>query len=343
MNKQQSEHFIESSFCKEDLTFEVPLRPQSLQDFIGQNSVRDRLEVLIGAAKKRKEALGHCLFSGPPGLGKTTLSYILSQAMGTNLCVTSGPVIEKAGDLAGILTNLKEGDILFIDEIHRMNRAVEEYLYSAMEDFVLDLLIDSGPNARSVQVKLNRFTLVGATTRLGLLSSPLRSRFAFNCRLDYYDVAVLEQVILRTARILNIQIDKEAARTIAMRARGTPRIANNLLKWVRDYAQMRADNKVTAKIVVSALDMLEIDDCGLDEMDKKILRVIIDHYDGGPVGLNTIAIAVGEESTTLEEVHEPYLVMQGFIERTPRGRKVTSLGYRHMGKQTRKSVRSRDE
>jgi Holliday junction DNA helicase RuvB len=332
MTTQNNNQFIESSFCKSDLTFEVPLRPQSLQDFIGQEPIRDRLEVLIGAAKNRGEALGHCLFSGPPGLGKTTLAKILSKAMGTNFTVTSGPVIEKAGDLAGILTNLKEGDILFIDEIHRMSRTVEEYLYSAMEDFALDLLIDNGPNARSVQVKLNRFTLVGATTRLGLLSSPLRSRFAFNCRLDYYDVDVLEQVIIRTGHILNITIDKQAARAIALRSRGTPRIANNLLKWVRDYAQMRANNQVTPRVVDAALNMLEIDERGLDEMDKKILNVIIDHYEGGPVGLNTIAVAVGEESSTLEEVHEPYLVLQGFLERTSRGRKVTARGYEHMGK-----------
>lgn len=326
----RSEHFIESSLCEEDKSFEVPLRPQSLQDFLGQDNIKSRLDVLVGAAKQRREALGHCLFSGPPGLGKTTLANILSKAMGTNLSVTSGPVIEKPGDLAGLLTHLKEGDILFIDEIHRMSRNVEEYLYSAMEDFSLDLLIDSGPNARSVQVKLNKFTLVGATTRLGLLSSPLRSRFAFNCRLDYYDVAVLEKVIIRTGRILNITVDESAAHGIARRSRGTPRIANNLLKWVRDYAQMHAGNKVTADVVNKALEMLEIDEMGLDEMDIKILRVIIEHYDGGPVGLNTIAVAVGEEGSTLEEVYEPYLVLQGFIERTPRGRKVTALGYNHM-------------
>lgn len=324
--------FIESSFVQEDETFEVPLRPQSLSDFIGQPGICDRLKIFIGAAKQRAEPLGHCIFSGPPGLGKTTLANILAKSMGTNLVVTSGPVIEKPGDLAGVLTNLKKGDVLFIDEIHRLNRSVEEYLYPAMEDFALDLLIDSGPNARSVQVKLNPFTLAGATTRLGLLSSPLRSRFGLTCRLDYYTPEDLEKVILRTSRILNLTIDKESTLEIAYRSRGTPRIANNLLRWVRDYAQMHTNNKITLNVVKDALGMLAIDEKGLDEMDKKILNVMIDLYEGGPVGLNTIAVAVGEESTTIEEVYEPYLIMQGFIKRTPRGREVTSLGYSHMGK-----------
>jgi holliday junction DNA helicase RuvB len=324
--------FIESSFSKQDVTFETPLRPQSLGDFIGQEHLRERLEVFIGAAKQRKEALGHCLFYGPPGLGKTTLAHILSKAMGTNLVVTSGPVIEKAGDLAGILTNLKEGDILFIDEIHRLNRTVEEYLYPAMEDFALDLLIDSGPSARSVQVKLNRFTLVGATTRSGLLSAPMRSRFGFNCRLDYYEPHVLEKILLRSSQILNIYLEPEGAREIAERSRGTPRIANNLLRWVRDYAQMRAQNKTDKTTVRAALEMLSIDHKGLDEMDKKILSLIIDYYEGGPVGINTIAVAIGEEPTTLSEVYEPYLIMQGFLKRTPRGREVTTLAYQHLGR-----------
>ena len=332
-----TETFIESSLQLQDATFEVPLRPQALSAFIGQAAIRERLEVLMEAAKQRKEALVHCLFSGPPGLGKTTLANILAKNMGTNLVVTSGPVIEKAGDLAGVLTNLKEGDILFIDEIHRMSRNVEEYLYPAMEDFVLDLLIDSGPNARSVQVKLNKFTLVGATTRLGLLSGPLRSRFGFNSRLDYYPPEELEQIIERSSRILNLTLDPGAAQAIAQRSRGTPRISNNLLRWVRDYAQIRTNNKVSVSVVDQALGMLSIDEKGLDEMDKKILNVLIDHYDGGPVGLNTIAVAVGEEGSTIEEVYEPFLIMQGFLRRTPRGREVTPLACQHLGKKVCKN------
>lgn len=327
-----SKSFIESSIVKKDSTFEVPLRPQGLSDFIGQAQIKERLEVFIGAAKQRGETLGHCLFSGPPGLGKTTLANILAKSMGTNLVVTSGPVIEKPGDLAGILTSLKTGDVLFIDEIHRMSRAVEEYLYQAMEDFALDLMIDSGPNARSVQVKLNHFTLAGATTRLGLLSEPFRSRFAFTCRLEYYDATILEQILQRTGRILNLQLDSEAALEIARRSRGTPRIANHLLRWVRDFAQIRANNKIDSQVAEQALQMLSIDEKGLDEMDKKMLEVMIDHYRGGPVGLNTIAASIGEEPSTIEEVYEPYLIMQGFLKRTPRGREITSLGYKHMGR-----------
>ena len=327
--------FIESTLCQEDPIFEVPLRPQSLQEFVGQEPILDRLEVLIGAAKQRGEALTHCLFTGPPGLGKTTLANILSKAMGTNLVVTSGPMIEKAGDLAGILTNLKEGDILFIDELHRLNRVVEEYLYPAMEDFFLDLVIDSGPSARSVQVKLNRFTLAGATTRAGLITPPLRSRFPFTCRLNYYGAEDLEKILHRTGRIFNLNIDEEGIREIAKRARGTPRIVNNLLRWVRDYAQMRAGGRIDRLVVIKALEMLDIDEIGLDEMDKKILSVIIEQFEGGPVGLNTIAVAVGEEGHTIEEVYEPYLIMKGFIKRTPRGREVTSLAYAHMGVETR--------
>lgn len=327
-----STSFIESSLCKEDKSFEVPLRPQSLSDFVGQDMVRDRLEVFIGAAKQRKEPLGHCLFSGPPGLGKTTLATILSKAMGTNLVVTSGPVIDKPGDLAGVLTNLQEGDVLFIDELHRLNRSVEEYLYSAMEDFVLDLMIDSGPNSRSVQVKLNKFTLAGATTRLGLLTAPLRSRFAFTTRLDYYEPEVLVKIVQRTGRILNLVIDDDGAMEIARRSRGTPRVANNLLRWVRDYSQMRADNIVNRDVVKKALAMIAIDDLGLDEMDKKILETLIDHHKGGPVGLNTIAAAIGEEGHTIEEVHEPYLIMQGLLKRTPRGREVTARAYQHLNR-----------
>lgn len=326
------ESFIESTFAKEDHNFEVPLRPQTLGDFLGQDEIRERLEVFMGAAKQRGEVLGHCLFSGPPGLGKTTLAGIIAKTMGGALVVTSGPMLEKPSDLAGILTNLQTGDIFFIDEIHRMNRSVEEYLYPALEDFVLDLMIDSGPNARTVQVTLNRFTLIGATTRSGLLSSPLRSRFAQSCRLNYYSALVLEKILKRSGRILNFSIDDKGLGEIANRARGTPRIANNLLRWVRDFAQMRANNIADQHVVRKALEMLSIDDQGLDEMDKKILSILIEHYQGGPVGLNTLALALGEEGQTIEEVYEPYLILQGFIKRTPRGRIATDKAYLHLKK-----------
>lgn len=329
--------YIESAMGQEDVIFEVPLRPQSLNDFIGQDQLRDRLDVLIAAAKQRKESLGHCLFSGPPGLGKTTLAGILAKVMGTNLVVTSGPVIEKPGDLAGLLTNLKEGDVLFIDEIHRLNPLVEEYLYPAMEDFVLDLMIDSGPNARSVQVKLNKFTLAGATTRTGLLSSPLRSRFALSCRLEYYTPEILVKILQRTGRILNLNLEFDCALEIANRSRGTPRIANNLLRWVRDYSQIRANNTINLGVVSKALEMLSIDNLGLDEMDIKILEAMINHYKGGPVGLSTIAVAIGEEAHTIEEVYEPYLILQGLIKRTPRGREVTPFAYQHL--ESRKNIK----
>lgn len=327
-----SKLFIESSLAKGDEQFEISLRPQSLQDFSGQDSIRERLEVMIGAAKMRGEPLAHSLFSGPPGLGKTTLANILAKAMGTNIVVTSGAVIEKPGDLAGILTHLKTGDILFIDELHRLNRAAEEYLYPAMEDFVLDIMLDSGPSARSVQVKLNHFTLVGATTRVGLLSGPLRSRFTFTSRLDYYEPELIAKILERTANILSMQLDAPAAMEIARRSRGTPRIAINLLRWVRDFAQMRASSIVDRDVADKALNMLSIDARGLDEMDKKILEVLIEHYKGGPAGLNSIAVAVGEEGETIEEVYEPYLIMQGFLKRTPRGREATDLAYAHLNK-----------
>lgn len=325
------EAFIQSSWTKPDDPFEAPLRPDSLTDFVGQDNIRERLEVFMKAALQRGEALGHCLLNGPPGLGKTTLANIIAKTMGTNLVTTSGPVIEKPGDFAGILTNLNEGDILFIDEIHRMNRSVEEYLYPAMEDFSLDLLIDSGPSARSVQVKLKHFTLIGATTRAGLLSSPLRSRFGLNLRLDYYPPKYLEKILLRSGKILGVTLIDEGALAIAERARGTPRIANNLLRWVRDFAQIKGHQKIDRKTAELALNMLDIDHLGLDEMDKKILKVIINHYEGGPVGINTLAVALSEEAHTLEEVYEPYLIMQGFIKRTPRGREVTALSYEHLG------------
>ena len=326
------EPYIESSWTKPDETFEMPLRPQSLKDFTGQDAVRERLEVIIEASRQRQETLSHCLFYGPPGLGKTTLANIIAKTMGTNLVVTSGPVIEKAGDLAGILTNLKEGDVLFIDEIHRLSKVVEEYLYPAMEDFALDLIIDSGPSARSVQVKLNKFTLIGATTRMGLLTGPMRSRFPFSCRLDYYDSKTLKEIIIRSAKILGLTLSTEGAEEVAIRARGTPRIANNLLRWVRDYAQIKNNTQADKKTVSLALQMLSIDHRGLDEMDKKILEVIMDHYRGGPVGISTIAVAIGEDADTLSDVYEPYLIMQGFLKRTPRGREVTELAYEHLGR-----------
>lgn len=324
--------FIESSFTKSDETYENSLRPSNLSEFIGQEAVRTRLEVVLNAAKQRHEAASHCLFHGPPGVGKTTLAHLIAKTMGTNLTLTSGPVIEKAGDLAGLLTNLKEGDVLFIDEIHRLSRNIEEYLYPAMEDFSLDLLIDSGPSARSVKVALNKFTLVGATTRMGLISGPLRSRFGFTSRLDFYEMSVLEKIVLRSATILKIDIDITAANEIAKRSRGTPRIANNLLRFVRDYAQIHRYPKIDASAAIKALDLLSIDACGLDEIDKKLLAVIIDHHEGGPVGLNTLAVAVGEEPTTVSETYEPYLIMQGFLKRTPRGREATKSAYQHLGR-----------
>jgi len=324
--------FIESSWTKPDIPFESPLRPQTFSEFTGQETVCQRLEIFITAAKERKEALGHLLLSGPPGLGKTTLAHITAKAMQTQLVITSGPAIEKPGDLAGLLTNLKPGDVLFIDEIHRLNKVAEEYLYAAMEDFTLDLTIDSGPNARSVQVKLNPFTLVGATTRVGLLSAPLRSRFGLALRLDYYPPHILQQILRRSALLLKLQLSDDALLEIAKRSRGTPRIANHLLRWVRDCAQTEKVRLVGTDLAKKALAMLAIDELGLDEMDKKILTLMIDHHNGGPVGLNNLAAGVGEEAHTLEEVHEPFLIMQGFIRRTPRGREATPMAYTHMNR-----------
>lgn len=329
----KKESYVESTWTKSDEVFEKPLRPESLDDFLGQENIRERLEVLIGAAKQRKEPISHCLFYGPPGLGKTTLANIIAKSMGTRLVVTSGPILEKPGDLAGILTNLQEGDLLFIDEIHRLNRVIEEYLYPAMEDFTLDLMIDTGPSARSVQVKLNPFTLIGATTRAGLLTGPMRSRFPFSCRLDYYPQNTLTRIIERSSRILQLPLEEAAASEIALRARGTPRIANNLLRWVRDYAQIKTAKKTDVHVVQAALDMLAIDHKGLDEMDKKILQILIDYYGGGPVGISTLAIAVGEEAETLAELYEPYLILQGFIKRTPRGREATQNAYLHLNRE----------
>lgn len=333
-----SESFIESSWAKQDEKFEVPIRPENLGDFIGQESVRKKLHIFIEAAKKRKEALGHCLFCGPPGLGKTTLCNILAKAMNTNLTVTSGPILDKPGDLAGILTNLNEGDILFIDEIHRISKNIEEYLYSAIEDFRLDLVIDSGANARSVQVELKPFTLVGATTRAGLISGPMRSRFQIQLRLDYYDKTSLSSIVARSAKILKLKIDEKSCSEIALRARGTPRIANNLLKWVRDFTQTHHKDFVDRQTALDALEMLSIDHKGLDEMDKKILSVIMEHHDGGPVGLQTIAVAVGEEQQTIAEIYEPFLIMQGFLKRTPRGRVLTDSAYEHLGQTSPRNI-----
>jgi len=328
----EKECYIESNWTKPDELFETPLRPDRLDDFLGQESIRERLQVLIGAAKQRQEPISHCLFYGPPGLGKTTLANIIAKDMGTKLVVTSGPILEKAGDLAGLLTNLQTGDILFIDEIHRINRVIEEYLYPAMEDFSLDIMIDTGPSARSVQVQLKPFTLIGATTRAGLLTGPMRSRFPFTCRLDYYPPEILTKIIQRSSRILQLPLEENAAHEVALRARGTPRIANNLLRWVRDYAQMKTQKKADAQAVRSALDMLSIDHRGLDEMDLKILQTLIDYYGGGPVGINTLAIAVGEEAETLAELYEPYLILQGLMKRTPRGREATKNAYAHLGR-----------
>jgi Holliday junction DNA helicase RuvB len=310
---------------------EAALRPLSFSDFAGQPKTVERLQVMVGAAKRRGEPLNHILLSGPPGLGKTTLAFILGHELGRNVRVTSGPVIEKAGDLAGLLTNLEEGDILFIDEIHRIPKTVEEYLYSAMEDFRLDIMIDQGPNARSVRLSIPKFTLVGATTRSGLLTAPLRSRFTLNTRLDYYNRATLEGIIKRSCALLKVDIDTGGAGEIAARARGTPRIANNLVNFVRDYASEKAQGKITQPVAAAALELLEIDAAGLDEMDKRMLRLIAEHHRGGPVGLGTIAIAVGEEADTLEEVHEPFLIQEGYLARTAQGRILTPKGYHAIG------------
>jgi Holliday junction DNA helicase RuvB len=327
MSESYFQEAVNTPETPEDLT----LRPPGFEDFHGQGKVTERLMLMVAAAKGRSDVLEHVLLSGPPGLGKTTLANIVATAVGTTLHTTSGPQIEKAGDLAGILTNLQRGDILFIDEIHRLHPAIEEYLYPAMEDFRLDIIIDSGPSARSIQLQLPKFTLVGATTRSGMLTSPLRSRFGLINRLDYYTHEQLAVIIQRSADILGLQIEVDGALTIASRSRGTPRIANNLLRWTRDYVQVKSDGTITGPTAQAALEMIEIDEDGLDEMDKRILEAMIYKFQGGPVGLSSLAVAIGEDASTLEEVHEPFLIMQGFVKRTPRGRVAMPAAYTKIG------------
>jgi len=331
---ERQSDIVSNQRTHEDET-DITLRPSSFDDFTGQAKIVDNLKVFIAAARNRGEALDHVLLTGPPGLGKTTLSHIIAHEMRAEIKTTSGPVLEKPGDLAGLLTNLKEGDILFIDDIHRLSPVIEEYLYSAMEDYVLDIMIESGPAARSVQITIPRFTLVGATTRAGLLTAPLRSRFGVVSRLDYYSHQDLYHVIVRSANILNVPIDEDGAQEISRRSRGTPRIANRLLRRTRDFAEIKGKGIITKEIAHIALSALEVDEYGLDEMDKRILLAIIDKFNGGPVGVGTLAVAVGEEAGTLEEVYEPFLIQQGFLQRTQRGREATALCYKHFGKEGR--------
>ena len=320
-----------STIASKDNELDGIIRPQGLEDFTGQKEIVSNLHIYIQAAKMRGEALDHVLFHGPPGLGKTTLAHIIANEMGVNMKVTSGPVLDKPGDQAGLLTSLESGDVLFIDEIHRLSPEVEEYLYSAMEDYVIDIMIDKGPGARSVRITLNPFTLVGATTRSGLLTAPLRERFGINCALEYYDMEDLRRIVKRSARILKVEIDEEAATEVALRSRGTPRVANALLKRVRDFAQVMGDGRIDLEIARFALNKLKIDKRGLDNIDNKILRTIITTFKGGPVGANTIATAIGEDQGTLEEVYGPFLIKEGFIARTQRGRIATEMAYKHLG------------
>lgn len=322
---------MNSEIITPDIEFEQKLRPSRFSDFTGQDKIRERLELFVQAAKERNDVLDHVLLCGPPGLGKTTLSYILADAMDSNIKSTSGPVIDKPSDLAGLLTGLERGDVLFIDEIHRMQRSVEEYLYSAMEDFVIDIVIDQGPNARSVRLNVPPFTLIGATTRSGMLSAPMRSRFGLTNRLDYYDASTLATILQRSALILNVKLEEDGAIEIARRSRGTPRIANQLLRRARDYVQIKADNIITADLADQALNLLDIDGDGLEEMDKRLLTTLIEKFNGGPVGLNSLSVSVGEEAETLEEVYEPYLIQEGFLKRTPQGRVATERAYNKFG------------
>ena len=325
------DRLITSSMIVEDEPMEYSLRPRFLREYIGQRNVKEHMRIYIEAAKRRGEPLDHALFYGPPGLGKTTLAAIVANEMGGNFRVTSGPVLDKPGDLAGLLTNLNAGDVLFIDEIHRLSPIIEEYLYSAMEDYRIDIVLDKGPSARSIQLELNPFTLIGATTRSGLLTSPLRARFGIQCHLEYYDTDVLTGIVKRSASILSIDIDDDASQEVALRSRGTPRIANSLLRRVRDFAMVKGDGVIDLPITRTALKALDIDSRGLDQMDNKILSTIIHKFGGGPVGINTIATAVSEDAGTIEEVYEPFLIKEGFLKRTPRGREVTALAYSHLG------------
>ncbi|MGV8145661.1 MAG: Holliday junction branch migration DNA helicase RuvB [Alkaliphilus sp.] len=326
-----SDRIIGEQLQDEDIVVDTGLRPKTLGTYIGQENIKERLSIFIEAARKRDEALDHVLLYGPPGLGKTTLSHIISNELNVNLRITSGPAIERAGDLAAILTNLSENDVLFIDEIHRLNRAVEEVLYPAMEDYALDIIIGKGPSARSIRIDLPRFTLIGATTRAGLLTSPLRDRFGVICKLELYNTEQLSEIVKRSASILDVYIDNEGIIEVASRSRGTPRIANRLLKRVRDYAQVRADGKITKEVAKEALDLLQIDFLGLDNVDRKMIKKIISNFGGGPVGIDTLVATTGEERNTIEDVYEPYLLQLGFINRTPRGRIVTEKAYRHFG------------
>ncbi|MDR3124813.1 MAG: Holliday junction branch migration DNA helicase RuvB [Endomicrobium sp.] len=334
---EELERIVESSKLTEEYKIETSLRPQSLSDFIGQDKLKNNLKVFIEAAKNRKEALDHCLFYAPPGLGKTTLSHIIAKEMGSNLRMTSGPVLERVGDLAAILTNLSEGDVFFIDEIHRMNHLVEESLYPAMEDFELDIIIGQGPSAKTIKLSIPRFTLIGATTRAGLLSSPLRDRFGIIEHLEFYDIKDLTLIVNRSASIMNIEIDQDASKEIARRSRSTPRIVNRLLKRVRDFAQIQG-KKITKNIAKEALDALAVDNAGLDRMDRLILSTLVNKFGGGPVGADSIAVAISEESDTITDVYEPYLIQSGFLARTPRGRIVTEAGYKHIGAEPPKNL-----